>query len=74
MNTLDHQALAHKRIAYVQLLEFTLKRIVNLLASMPEVRQAILFGSYAEGRTDNLTCENLIYLHERQEILFLHML
>jgi predicted nucleotidyltransferase len=52
---MDPQTLAAKRQQYRRGLEKTLQDIVCALAQRPEVRQAILFGSYTKGRRDLFT-------------------
>lgn len=59
---MDDYMLTQKRFAYVQSLEINLKRIVDRLGKIPEVRQAILFGSYAEGRRDLFTDLDIIVI------------
>lgn len=48
-------SLTERREAYTRALAETLEHIVAKLAAKPEVKRAILFGSYAEGRRDLLT-------------------
>ncbi len=52
---MTEQTIAAKRQQYQRALEDTLQHIVDALARRPEVKRAILFGSYAEGRRDLLT-------------------
>jgi len=48
-------SLTSNRKSYRQALDQTLKHIVVALARRPEVKRAILFGSYADGRADLFT-------------------
>lgn len=47
--------LAKERRAYVKALEQGVERLRRMLAEIPEVRRAVLFGSYAAGRRDLVT-------------------
>ncbi len=57
---MDQALLAQRRAEYVGDLQRALDRIVNQLASMPEVERVILFGSYASGRRDLFTDLDLL--------------
>ena len=59
-------ALTHKRSAYAQAMEINLKRIVDRLGKIPEVRQAILFGSYARGSRDLFTDLDIIVIMDSE--------
>jgi len=47
--------LADERRIYVEALEQAVVRLRTILPDIPEVRRAVLFGSYAAGRRDLLT-------------------
>lgn len=47
--------LAKDRSSYIQALEQAVERLRQLLPEIPEIRRAVLFGSYAGGRRDLLT-------------------
>ena len=53
-----------KRAAYRVALEEALERIRKGLAESPQVRRAILFGSYASGRRDLFTDLDLVVVME----------
>jgi len=53
-------SLADRRKAYCLALDYSFKRLLKQLASMPEVEQVILFGSYADGRRDLFTDLDLL--------------
>ena len=56
--------LAIQRRQYQQRLADTLRQIVATLSENPDVEQAILFGSYAQGRRDLFTdLDILIVMH-----------
>ena len=52
---MDEQTLAAKRQQYRRALADAVQHIVSALARRPEVQRAILFGSYAQGRSDLFT-------------------
>ena len=57
-------SLGRRRVEYAGALDEALRRILEHLASKPEVRQVILFGSYAAGRRDLFTdLDLLVVLH-----------
>jgi predicted nucleotidyltransferase len=60
-------ALAQKRAEYAEALERALDKIVAHLASMPEVEQVILFGSYAAGRRDLFTDLDLLVVMSSEQ-------
>lgn len=47
--------LADQRTAYACALERAVERLRRVLADIPEVRRAVVFGSYAAGRRDLMT-------------------
>jgi len=49
-----------ERERYIAMLAEDLERLVQQLSNMPEVRQVIVFGSYAAGRRDLLTDLDLL--------------
>jgi len=49
-----------ERERYIATMAEDLERLVQQLSHMPEVRQVILFGSYAAGRRDLLTDLDLV--------------
>ncbi len=56
--------LGERRAAYLQKLEQSLERLVQVLSTRPEVERIILFGSYAHGRRDLLTdLDVLVIMH-----------
>jgi predicted nucleotidyltransferase len=61
---MNDQRLTQMRQQYRQDLETALDVIVDRLSEMPEVVQAILFGSYAAGRRDLFTDIDLIVVME----------
>ncbi len=52
---MDEQTLADKRAQYRRALADAVQHIVIVLARRPEVQRAVLFGSYAQGRSDLFT-------------------
>ena len=59
--------LVQKRQQYCQTLEKARDEIIHRLAEIPEVIQAILFGSYAAGRRDLFTDIDLIVIMESDQ-------
>ncbi len=59
--------LEQKRTQYKQALRTSLDRILNQLASMPEVEKVILFGSYAAGRRDLFTDLDLLVVMDTEQ-------
>ena len=56
--------LAEQRQRHRQLLAAALRQIVATLSENPDVERAVLFGSYAEGRSDLFTdLDILIVIH-----------
>ncbi|HIE08519.1 MAG TPA: nucleotidyltransferase domain-containing protein [Armatimonadetes bacterium] len=56
-----------RRRRYAQRLREVLSQVVRRLSQLEEVRQIILFGSYARGREDLLTDLDLIVVMETRE-------
>lgn len=57
---MSEQTLAVRRQEYQRALADALQEIVAALARRPEVKRAILFGSYAAGRSDLFTDLDLL--------------
>lgn len=63
----DARRLAEKRAEYRGALAEAVEAIVAALADRPEVRQAILFGSYASGRADLFTDLDILIVMESEQ-------
>lgn len=51
----EYMDLAEERTAYVRALEDAVERLCRAFSGMPEVRRAVLFGSFAAGCRDLTT-------------------
>jgi predicted nucleotidyltransferase len=67
MLAMDEQKLAEQRQRYRRALAEALDAIPKALAQKPEVRQAILFGSYAAGRRDLFTDLDLLIVMDSSQ-------
>lgn len=56
--------ISNRRERHARALQDALERIVRRLASKPEVRRVIVFGSYAAGRRDLFTDLDLLVVME----------
>lgn len=61
---MSERPIAVRREQYQYALADALRSIVTALARRPEVRRAILFGSYAEGRRDLFTDLDILSIME----------
>lgn len=59
--------LKRRRDDYVRRLSASYDRIIDQLASLPEVERVILFGSYAAGRRDLFTDLDLLVIMSSEE-------
>ncbi len=62
-------SLERRRQRHRERLAEAVKRIVNILAELPQVQQIILFGSYSRGQVDLFTDLDLLVVMDTQEDL-----
>lgn len=61
---MPEETIAARRKSYQHDLAETLQSVIAALARRPEVKRAILFGSYAEGRRDLFTDLDILIVME----------
>ena len=62
-------SLERRRQRHRERLAEAVKRIVDILAELPQVQQIILFGSYSRGQVDLFTDLDLLVVMDTQEDL-----